>query len=226
MLSFHRGLLINPFFRFAGGWRYLLVLTLWLALGVDTHATDFVDAVQPAALAQPMINVALSTSNGGPLLQGTTISPFDLSTTQTINLQAYFDTGASGILLSNAAQSAFGLQLETVSGTPITYQDVGAVGPSTFHVSTPLYVSLAPDNPSIDIETAANYAQLSSPVHAQIGPVAQAQTDELQNLIDQLLLGDLNVVGTPGHEWEGRGHRLARLKHARSNHPFIRRDSQ
>ena len=172
-----------------------------LAIAASAQATDFVGVVQPAALAQPMINIALSTSDSGPLLTSTTLD-FDLATGQIVektifNLQAYFDTGASGVLLSTSTASDFGVPLQTVGATQVTYQDVGAVGSATFNVSQPIFLRLSPTNPAIDPENPANYSQLPGSLRAQVGPVFDAQGDDLQRLINELLGGDINVVGTP-----------------------------
>ncbi len=182
-------------------WRSALAICAGLAFAASAQATDFVGAVQPAALAQPMINIALSTSDSGPLLTSTTID-FDLATGQIVektifNLQAYLDTGASGILLSTTTASDFGVPLQTVGATQVTYQDVGAVGSATFNVSQPIFLRLSPTNPAIDPENPANYSQLPGSLRAQVGPVFDAQGDDLQRLINELLGGDINVVGTP-----------------------------
>src|SRR5689334_10308609 len=58
-----------------------------------TYATD-IEGVQPAALDQPRVNIHLRRDPKGTPLQA------GKDAENTINIQAFLDTGASGVLLS------------------------------------------------------------------------------------------------------------------------------
>ncbi len=116
-------------------------------------AIDFVDLSHPAALDQPQINVVLRDSANNAVIQGSL--PDELGGTPTINLQAYLDTGASGILLNNTvtiptAQGGWGIQTETSGGQQVIYTDVGVVGSDNFAVSQAVNIGFAPFHPTVN----------------------------------------------------------------------------
>ena len=164
-------------------------LFLWaaVALGASAgaaRATDVVGA-QSAALDQPRINAYVARVPGDPLTA-------DFGGVQTFNIQAFFDTGASGILLSSNTADFLGIQRQTVNGTPAVYGDVGVVGTDNFNISEPLYLGLAPytDTAAIDEpgQLAQTYTQTFGPLRTQIGPVGGQPNP---------LLEDLDVFGVP-----------------------------
>lgn len=141
-----------------------------------------IDGVQPAALDQPRINGYISLAPDGDPLS------FD----QIFNISAFFDTGASGIMLSSNTAGYLGIQTETLNQQDVLYGDVGVSGTDYFRVSHPLYVSLAPYHPSADIDNintySSVYTQHFGPLRTQIGPIGAE---------DDPLLGDLDVFGVP-----------------------------
>ncbi|MCC7085473.1 MAG: PEP-CTERM sorting domain-containing protein [Pirellulales bacterium] len=176
----------------------------------SASAIDLDGISAPAAIDQPQINVLIRTAPGGNPIVGDVsdpLNPFNPDPVPSINFQAYLDTGASGILLSNNTALGWQLANDTYNGTPIIYEDVGVAGSDPFHVSQPLYFGFAPYQPAANAaveyqavynpQIAAHYSQETGPVRAQIGPVSNG-TDSLPESIElQFLLGDLNVVGMP-----------------------------
>ena len=155
---------------------------------VSTHvlATD-IAGVQPAALDQPRINGYLARNPGGPPLA------FDLGGgEQTFNITAFFDTGASGILLSLDTAELLGVATTTFNQQPVIFSDVGVGGTSDFHVSEPLHVGLARFHPDADVDNIETYQtvynQNYGPVRTQIGPI---------NVEPDPILAGLDVFGTP-----------------------------
>ena len=131
------------------------------------RAYDLYDS-QPASLDQPRINATLRLTETGTPIQANILGE------RTINIQAYFDTGASGVLMS--AQTAGYMRVtKAMNGTtPVTFADVGVGGSQTFEVSTPYYISLAPFNDYTNIESPAAYNQTFGPIQMQLAaPVEQ-----------------------------------------------------
>src|SRR4030095_11199909 len=95
-------------------------------------AATIIDGVQPAALDQPRINALLRRPGSDPL-----------SSDATFSIEAFLDTGASGILLSNETADALGIERATFSNQTITFSDVGVAGSDNFHVSEPISIHLA-----------------------------------------------------------------------------------
>ncbi len=149
-------------------------------------ATDLV-GVLPASLDQPRINALLERpAGGGPLTA-------DFGGLDTFNIQAFFDTGASGIVMSQNTADFLGVQRVEVGGQRAVYTDVGVGGTSEYNVSELLNVRLASYNPLTDVDNLPTYTtvynQQFTNQRAQIGPL----------LIDpgNPLLADLDVFGIP-----------------------------
>ncbi|MGC4005545.1 MAG: hypothetical protein QM811_21470 [Pirellulales bacterium] len=110
-----------------------------------------------------MINaVLMPTANGTPLK-----ADFGGGIT-TISIQAYFDTGASGVLISRQTAEYLNVQLAKNGATPIVFSDIGVGGSENFEVSIPYHIGLAPYNDAIDTESPASYSQSFGPIRAQI----------------------------------------------------------
>ena len=147
-----------------------------------------IDGVQPAALDQPQVNLLLRrTETGAPL----SASFGDLGST--ISIQAYLDTGSSGILLSKDTADGvpglfdgLGVVHYVYGGTPVTYTDVGVGGNQEFDVSETLYGGLAPFQPDVNVEDQAAYTQSFGPMRTQI---SQTNADSPTLALD--------VVGMP-----------------------------
>jgi len=169
------------------------------------RAVELVDVAQPASIDQPQINVIMRnmvSGAPGPPLVGATTDPNDpFSTVPTLTLQAYLDTGASGMLISSASGTAWSVPNATFGGQPVLYNDVGVVGTAQFNVSQPIYTQLAPYNPTVNslVEVNTDYSQVAPKYGAISGPIAvQVGPNNLGgSATDELLFDDLNVVGMP-----------------------------
>jgi hypothetical protein len=170
--------------------RYLFVITI-----PDT---------QPAALDQPRINAFVQVP-GDALPLGV-----DFGTGRTFNIEAFYDTGASGVLLSDNTtgyliDSSPELRIYQTVQNPnapqeenVIFSDVGVAGADQFYVSTPLKLGLANYNQAdqtLDIDNDATfnsvYNQQFTPIRTQIGPITAEGDDS------NPLLADLDVFGTP-----------------------------
>jgi len=145
-------------------------LALASALAPPAAATD-IFGVQDAALDQPRINALLRPENGG-----TPLGDPDFNT------QAFFDTGASGVILSNETADLLGVQR-----TGTLFEDVGIGGSSRFDVSQRLRVDLAPFTNFNDPTDVTQYTQHFGPLRTQIGPLGNANP----------LLENTDVFGMP-----------------------------
>jgi autotransporter-associated beta strand protein len=170
-------------------WRVVVFVTVFLLplRGLVALATD-IQGVQPAALDQPRINAAFSL---GPLSTGTLLVA-DLGGGQTVfNVQAFFDTGASGILLSNNTADLLGIERSTFNSQEVVFSDIGVAGTDDFNVSQPVHVSLARFHPDAFLDEQSDLTEYShqfGPVRTQIGPIG-VEPDPI--------LGDLDVFGVP-----------------------------
>src|SRR5690606_6113366 len=112
---------------------------------------------------------------------------------ETFNIQAFFDTGASGVLLSNQTAELLGILPASHNGELIKFSDVGVGGSSDFRVSNELYFRLAPYAPEADVDDPDQYPsvynQAYGPIRAHIGPINQTDSNPL--------LEGLDVFGTP-----------------------------
>ncbi len=158
--------------------------------------------VQMAALTQPQINIVIRLDvNGVPGPALTYVDDLFGSGTIEHNIPAYFDTGASGILLGNSTADLLGLNRAMQGGQRITYEDVGVGGSDIFHVSDKLHVGLAAFYPQGSSEWGSVYnppspdlyTHVVGPIRTQIGPATEVPPDPLQQILQQ----DLDVVGTP-----------------------------
>ncbi|HEV8291778.1 MAG TPA: dockerin type I repeat-containing protein [Tepidisphaeraceae bacterium] len=145
-------------------------------------ATDY-QGIQPAALDQPRINAYISLTPGG--------APQEAE--GTFNIQAFFDTGASGILLSNETAGLLSIEPSTYNNEQVIFSDVGVAGSDQFFVSNPIHISLAKYHPDADVDNHDTYStvynQSFGPVRTQIGPANQVDPNPL--------LEGLDVFGIP-----------------------------
>lgn len=154
-----------------------------LCLSAGFVLAEDIPLVQPAALDQPRINAYLSlTADGAPQ-----------SFEGTFNIEAFFDTGASGVLLSQDTADFLAVPQATFNGQPVIYHDVGVAGSDAFAVSDPVHIGLAsyhPDTPIDDPNTYTTvYNQVFHKIRTQIGPVTNTDPNPL--------LEDLDVFGVP-----------------------------
>jgi len=157
------------------------VLAVAPALANTAAAVD-IYGVQAGSLDQPRMNFVVESAATG--------LPYDYNGIfggQSINIFAFLDTGASGIVISHA--SANELSLPRQPG--VEFFDVGVGGFTLFDVSTPVIVRAAPYT-ELNIDNKANYKtvynQASGPYNLQVGPT---------NAVPDPLIGPLDVFGMP-----------------------------
>jgi hypothetical protein len=158
------------------------ILIVLLLLTSSLHAVD-IEGVQPAALDQPRVNLHLRREAKGQPLVAKKMGE------QTINVQAFLDTGASGIMLSTTTADALGVKRAKAGDASVVFHDVGVGGSDEFHVGEPLFVFLAPFGRNGDPGDASDYPIMVGPVRPQVGPLAGG--------LIQMLTGGLDVVGMP-----------------------------
>jgi hypothetical protein len=167
-------------------------------------AVDLID-VLPASMGQPQINVAVFAGNNPYPQTGVQAVDIDPTTGDLIyapyfTIPAYFDTGASGILIS--VPQAQQLNIPTTTNI---FNDVGVGGSDQFNISQSLRLALADYYPRTDLDQfdAASHPILTgytpintSPIYAEVGPAGNdVSTDPIDQLINEL--NAIDVVGTP-----------------------------
>jgi hypothetical protein len=147
-----------------------------------------IEGVYDAALDQPRTYALFQrTTDGDPL---TAVDP--LFGTETFTVEAFYDTGASGVLVSKETADALGIARATYNGQPVEYADVGVGGADFFDVSEPLHISLAPYGVERDLDNFATYPQVYTQT---FGPL---RTQVAQNPADDTFgLEPLDVFGMP-----------------------------
>ena len=174
--------------RPGGLWRCATFVTAALASAALTASASaiVIQGVQPAALDQPQVYAAITPPGGSTPY--TAVIDFFGFTVETFTVQAYFDTGASGVLLSASTREALGVPIEP----GWVFEDVGVGGSTVFDVSQLVDISLAkfPDANGVDELTnwQQNYNQRFNNIRMQVEP-GQADPDPL--------LPPLDVFGMP-----------------------------
>src|SRR4051812_17249670 len=118
-----------------------------------------IEGVQPAALDQPRIHVcfrrdikgkplAAKDNGGGGSAAAAKALGLDLGAlggaSLPFDVQAFLDTGASGVLLSKNTAAALGVRKAVApGGKELVFRDVGVGGGEAFAVSEPLFVAVA-----------------------------------------------------------------------------------
>ena len=184
----------------------------FLLLAASSAGAIDVEGVLPASLDQPRIYLAVSRElNGKPLVakasgladllggalggalggdeKGNTDKGSKEETTS-FAVEAFLDTGASGIMLSKPTADGLGLAgLKTKDGKPVLFYDVGVGGSESFGVTAPVYVRLANYNSNTEGDTLEDYKPAATtPFRINV------QTSS--GLMDQLT-GGLDVAGMP-----------------------------
>ena len=166
-------------------WPIGVGFTAAILFAANVVAID-IDGVLNASLDQPQIHVVIRRTHGGDPL-----SIVDPLFGEIFSVQAFYDSGASGIVLSNDTANQLGIARQQFSGELIVFEDVAVGGKTTYNVSEPLYFSLAPFHPNTDLENIGNvdrhFTQHFGPIRSQIGPLPE----------DPLLLGPLDIFGMP-----------------------------
>jgi hypothetical protein len=145
-----------------------------------------IEGVYNASLDQPRVYALVRESPTGDPLSASD----PMSGVETFTFEAFYDTGASGMLLSKETADALGVTRATHNGEPVLFEDVGVGGSSFFGVSTPLYTSLAPYGADRDVDNIATFEQVYD---QKFGPLrAQIAREEAGEL-----LPPLDVFGMP-----------------------------
>ena len=175
----------------ASGWTRALLVFLALSLLSLVARAEDIDGVQCAALDQPRVNMVLRRAAHGPMLAGKTLGE------EAFNVEAFLDTGASGVLISTNSAQTLGVKREQALNAPeheARFEDVGVGGGSQFAVSEPLFVSLAPSTADVENKAAVDgiYSLTCGPFRAQVGPL-----DSGMDMLTAMALGDMDIAGTP-----------------------------
>ena len=170
------------------------VCTVALPLTLRAATAEEFDGVQPAALDQPRVNVLVRHQQDGVPLSGKT----ELGAAS--NVEAFLDTGASGLLLSDHTASLLGIVRERSGRDEVRFEDVGVGGGDTFAVSEKVFVAIAPSDADVDIPPDSMngvYRQRYGPLRTQIGPLVGPAGGGLMETLTREVMGDLDVVGMP-----------------------------
>jgi len=152
--------------------RKIVLPTLLLAgLAYPALALD-IQGVLPGAADQPQTNAELIDSNSNVLSdQGVSA------------IQAFLDTGTSGVILSLETQQGLGANLDSYNGTPTTFQDIAVGGLIGFNVSTPYTIALAPFSINTDPSAGGNepdpsaFVPVTGPVRMETNPTPAPDSD-------------------------------------------------
>jgi hypothetical protein len=158
----------------------LALLALLLTPVRPTNAVE-IEGVQPAALDQPRVNMCVRRdAKGKPLAANFGID-------ETSNIQAFLDTGASGVLLSGKTADALGVKRAIHGKADIVFHDIGVAGTESFGVSEPLYLALG---------TFGGPGEEANGYNVSVGPV-RTQINTAAGGLIEMMTGGLDVVGMP-----------------------------
>lgn len=158
-----------------------VALAAWLALTVPAFAED-ISGVKAASLDQPRIYVHIQRAATGEPLVAKAAGEASGA------VEAFLDTGATGIVISHATATALGLQHQKADKSDVIYEDVGVGGTDSFQVSEPLFVSFAKYSSLTDGDNPGAYCKPIGPVRLQL-----RQTEDLL----ESLTGGMDVAGMP-----------------------------
>ncbi len=173
----------KPMSRFVfHSFRESAVLILVMVSALVARGED-ITGVQPAALDQPRIYMHLYRKAGEAALS------VKVDKESSGAIEAFLDTGASGIVLSSATVKGLKIHAErTTDNSAVTYEDVGVAGSEKFRVSEPLLAAFAPYSSNTDGQNDGAYGKPIGPLRVQV------RTSE--GLLDSLT-GGLDVAGMP-----------------------------
>jgi hypothetical protein len=185
---------MNPSHLFERSWMTLVVAFVSVPTSPgqrpDTVEQEIIEGVQAVSLDQPRIymNVRRDADDDDAVLETGT----DADTGESVSaIEAFLDTGASGIMLSTETASALGVQSETsADGQPVVFHDVGIGGSEAFSVAEPLRFATVPYASNRSGESRGAYLPPVGPIRAQI----KAQGG---GLLELLAPGGLDVAGMP-----------------------------
>jgi len=182
--------------------RHSFALILTTSLTAFASAEPIViEGVLPAALDQPRIFLAISkNATSDPLVtKGESMESMlaDLlgdegdakESSEAFQIEAFLDTGASGVMLSKITADALGLAPATAKdGTALKYFDIGVAGEEEFGVSDPLFLRMCDYG---NVETGDKLERYSKPM----GPTRIKIRAE-GGMLDELI-GGIDIVGMP-----------------------------
>lgn len=189
-----------------------LFRTLWIGAVATVAAPLFaldVAGVKYATTDQPRINAAFRFDANGDFItfESLVLDPTDpdgFSEITTVNVSGvFFDSGASGNLLSATTADLIGLGPELfdpdgdgpLPAAPIEFSDIGIGGTETFTVSKEIYTSIADVNAVVDPHDPASYKQDYGPVRFQVAePVSQLGESEFDVFGMNMFLGKSVVM--------------------------------
>jgi Aspartyl protease len=156
------------------------VILAFLMTGAAYAGTsDAIDGVQAAALDQPRIYLNLRRTAEGRVLE---------TSEKTSAIEAFLDTGASGVVLSSGTVENLGVKSsKTTDGKPISFEDIGVGGSEQFEITEPLFLALSP-YPQGGDEDDATFSKPAGPVRAEIR--------QEQGILAMLAPG-LDIAGMP-----------------------------
>jgi hypothetical protein len=161
-----------------------IFLTSVLLCGIS-QAGEIV-GVQPAALDQPRIFINV--------YRNTSAAPLSAKVEKESQsaIEAFLDTGASNVALSEATYQALGLKKAMVGSgkgaREVEYEDVGVGGSEKFSVSEPLLLSFASYSSNTDGDNPGAYSKPAGPVRVNLRPA--------DGILD-MLTGGTDVAGMP-----------------------------
>jgi hypothetical protein len=158
-----------------------LAIFAWLATSAAAFGVD-VQGVQPIAFDQPRVFGALLPAGGTTPYTG-----LDIFGDPSFTIQAFLDTGSSGIIIDPRTASALGVPVTL----GVSYTDVAIGGGTTFAVSPPLDVRVA-NSTETDLDRTSTlttvYKQAFPSLRAQVGPT---------NISPDPLSDPLDIFGMP-----------------------------
>lgn len=160
--------------------RWIAIIWLFL-LHAPVWGQEPIEGVQPASLDQPRIYLNLRRAvREAPLRTG--------GEERLSGVEAFLDTGASGLLLSADTVQKLGIREEkTASGKPVKFYDTGVAGSDEFGVTEPLFAALA-RYPNSDPENVDGFAKPTGPYRMQVRAAG--------GLLDLIAPG-MDVAGMP-----------------------------
>jgi hypothetical protein len=135
----------------------------------------------------------------GSLVSQTASDPFFGGITTVSVVQAYLDTGTSGILLSRDTSDALGINYNT----SVTFNDIGLGGSSAYYVSSPYYVATAPYSEDSDQNELSAGPPAPDPLQTNNAPytnVIQPVNFEVSQTYvdpDDLFAQPIDIAGMP-----------------------------
>lgn len=161
--------------------RFIAATCVVCSLPGIAAATE-IDGAQAVSLDLPRILAAFKNPATG--------EQYDTTTGDFVAITAFFDTGASGVLLSYETAAELSIPLSSFNGSNVEFTDVGVGGGENFWVSDELTLGIKDFHSGSDAEDPAgfNYAIPQNPIRVQVRQ-QPSPNDGFSEPID--------VVGTP-----------------------------